>query len=143
LIGAAIAAYSWRASFAGSTEAEYEIPGGRARIVSRIEPMHRFLAEYERAILIVSPDGRKVETRLFPDTGGYKRTQLYRAADGTYYAKGFFDVAHLDPGSMNIALSEAVPTGSSYLGAFDVAGHGWRFLPANESREQSLLAKGG
>ena len=114
------------------------------RIVNRIEPKHRFLAEYERAILIVSSDGRKVEARLFPDTGGYRRTQLYRAADGTYYAKGFFDVAHLDPGSMSIAPSEAVPAGSSYVGAFDIVEHeGWRFRPSNESREQSLLAKRG
>lgn len=126
-------------------EIEYTVPGDSTRLVARFTPMHAYLAEYERSLLVVGPNGTRSEVKLFPDTGGYRRAQLYQAGDGTLYFKGYFDVARVDPKTRAVDVgSSAVPSGTRYLGAFDyVRDVGWKFLQPAESQEQPLEATGG
>jgi len=125
-------------------EATFALPDTSDRIVARISPSHPYLAEYERSIELIGRNGQSVRARLFPDTGGYRRTQIYRGSDGSYYAKGFFDVARLDPTATSITMTESVPVDSTYLGAFDAdASKTWRFLTPEESYEEPLIPQGG
>ena len=126
-------------------EIEYSLPTDSTRLVARFTPMHPYLAEYERSLVVVRSDGTRTEVKLFPDTGGYRRAQLYQAEDGSMYFKGYFDVARIDSSTREVSVvSSAIPAGTRYLGAFDyVRDIGWKFLPPAESPEQTLEAIGG
>ena len=126
-------------------EIEYTLPADSTRLIAGFTPMHAYLTEYERSLAVVRPDGTRTEAKLFPDTGGYRRGQLYQAEDGILYLKGYFDVARVNSktGELKV-ISSPVPEGASYLGAFDyVRDIGWRFLLPSESAEQPLEATGG
>lgn len=116
-----------------------EFPG-RAQVKLRFTPAHLYLAEYERSVVFTNREGRSLSAELFPDTGGYARSQLYEGRDGKLYLAGHFDVAVLDPSAASISVgSHDVPAGSKYLGAIDfVSKFGLRFLSPAESPEQRL-----
>jgi hypothetical protein len=126
-------------------DATYRDPTSGVQIVLRLVPSHPYLAEYDRTVLLRSNSGRKVQVDLFPDTGGYSRTQLYRVSNTRYWLKGSFDSAMIDVSTQSIEVRETLadPSGT-YLGAFarDTK-EGWRFLPASVSPEASLEPKGG
>jgi len=126
--------------FRSEIKAEYQLPTSGASLVVGITPRHLYLAEYDRRISVVSDRGKRVRVDLFPDTGGYVRTQLYQGSDTKYYAKGCFDLAILDVEAMTIdTTSMDLASGAVYLGAFDVVrGEGWQFLPADQSPEESM-----
>ncbi len=146
IAGAAmVALVAWSFLDPPTYEIEYTLPSGGARVIARFTPMHLYLAEYERAVVVVRSDGKRSEAKLFPDTGGYRRSQLYQAEDGSLYFKGYFDVARINENSASIeVVTSPVPTGTKYLGAFDyVRDVGWKFLIPAESPEQPLEATGG
>lgn len=107
-------------------------------------PSHPYLAEYDRSIVVVWANGGGSSAKLFPDTGGYARSQLYQRRDGSLFVKGFFDVAHVDPSKVSIMVNSLpVPQDASYIGAFDyVQDFGFRFLRPEESDEQPLVVGG-
>lgn len=122
--------------------------GWASEIIVQITPSHPYLAEYQRALVLRKsgiPDRR---INLFPDTGGYTRTQLYRLANGTFLVSGFFDAFIIDVGKHSIvACTGALAHGSVYLGAFDNVRDGnskeWKFIDARQSPEQELVAHAG
>ena len=128
-----------------TNEIEYTLHADSTRLVAGFTPMHTYLAEYERSLTVVRPDGTRTEVKLFPDTGGYRRGQLYQAEDEILYLKGYFDVARVNSKTGEVkVVSNLVPTGAKYLGAFDyIRDIGWRFLLPSESPEQPLEATGG
>ena len=126
-------------------EVEYTLSADATRLITGFTPMHAYLAEYERSLAVVRADGTRSEIKLFPDTGGYGRGQLYRAEDGALYLKAYFDVARVDPKTREVSVvSSVVPAGAQYLGAFDyIRNVGWKFLVPAESPELPLEATGG
>lgn len=85
---------------------------------------------------------------MFPDTGGYVRTQLYRMKDGTFLVSGFFDAFIVDPSRHRIVAYPELPEHPGvYLRAFDDRGpddsREWTFSDASQSPEQALVAQGG
>ena len=131
--------------FPPTYEATASLPGSNFQLVVQLEPMHPYLAEYRRSLVlrtIGTPD-RRVE--MFPDTGGYSRTQLYRLADGLFLVRGFFDTVRIDLTKRSFVVEpETHNVVGTYLGAFDDKGDGgWRFIGANQSPEQPLVAGGG
>ena len=143
-LAALIALVAWSFVDPPTYEIEYTLPADSIRLVAGFTPMHAYLAEYERSLAVVRADGTRTEVKLFPDTGGYRRGQLYQAEDGTLYLKGYFDVARVDPKTREVSVaSSAIPAGTRYLGAFDyVRNEGWRFFVPAESPEQPLEATG-
>jgi hypothetical protein len=102
--------------------------------------MHPYLAEYRRAVVLRKPGESDVRKDMFPDTGGYSRTQLYRLSDGRFVIRGFFDAFLIDPQEHSISAADAklVET-AKYLGAFDGLHDGaWRFIPGPEDRKERL-----
>ncbi|MBB3103511.1 hypothetical protein [Azomonas macrocytogenes] len=128
-------------------ETSWESPQTGAKITIQLTQTHPFLAEYERKLVFRTPDGVKIEQLLFPDPGGYVRTQLYRASDEVLYLKGYFDLARLSAVDKNVSRAgQKLPEDAVYLGAFDFdknASRQWRFLPSSESPEQPLVPQGG
>ncbi len=140
-----IAIVVWAFMSPPTYEVEYKVPASKALLIAQFQPTSPHLAEYERSIVIHGENGKRTEVKLFPDTGGYLRGQLYEDANGLLYLKGYFDLVQIDPKLGIISETKgALPKGMKYLGAFDSKrGIGFLFLPATESPEQSLVAQGG
>jgi hypothetical protein len=125
-------------------EAVAKLPNSPSKIVLQLEPMHPWLAEYKRFAVIRrlgEPDER---IEMFPDTGGYSRTQLYSLPDGIFLLNGFFDSVKIYPAKRKLISGPEGEISGTYLGAFDRTHDGnWQFIEAVKSPEQSLVAGGG
>ena len=128
--------------FPPTYEATAQLPGSTSHIIVQLEPMHPYLAEYRRALVLRKAGAPDQRIEMFPDTGGYARTQLYRLPDGRFLVRGFFDAVRIDPNKHSlIAEPETAPVLGTYLGAFDDKGdRQWRFIDAAQSPEQPLVA---
>jgi hypothetical protein len=131
--------------FPPTYEAETHLPGTNSSVAVQLEPMHLYLAEYRRKLVLRRPGMPDMYVDLFPDTGGYVRTQLYRLSDGRFLIRGFFDAVVVDSEKHTLTEQSGIPTNvGSYLGAFDeIPRDQWRFISAAKSPEQSLKAEGG
>ena len=108
--------------------------------------MHLFLAEYER-VLVLERDGREVARHpMFPDTGGYSRTNAYDLGRSRTLLLSAFDayVLDYDRGEIQTVERNGAKADGTYVGAFDTddGGH-WRFIAASERPEASVEPKGG
>lgn len=67
---------------------------------------------------------------MFPDTGGYSRTRLYRLKDGRFLIVGPFDSFVVDATAHQItAGAKSAAVDAAFLGVFDDTGDGrWRFI---------------
>ena len=131
--------------FPPTYEAATTLPDSSSQLVVQLEPMHPYLAEYRRSLLLRTSGKPDQRVEMFPDTGGYSRTQLYRLPDGIFVVRGFFDSVRIDVAKRSLALEPETHSGVGiYLGAFDDKGDGgWRFIGKNQSPEQPLVAGGG
>lgn len=126
-------------------EAVAKLPGTNSSVVVQLEPLHPYLAEYRRVLVLRKPGSPDRRVEMSPDTGGYARTQLYRLTDGRYLVRGFFDAVLIDSEKHTLSQEgESSKNQGSYLGAFDEAHQDqWQFITADKSAEQVLEAKGG
>jgi hypothetical protein len=131
--------------FPPTYEATATLPDSDTQVIVQLVPMHAFLGEYRRSLVLRKSGVADVRVEMFPDTGGYSRTQLYRRPDGTYVVRGFFDSAKIDlAGHRLITEPERREAVGMYIGAFDHSDdRQWQFLDANQSPEQPLVASGG
>jgi hypothetical protein len=107
---------------------------------------HLFLAEYDR-VLVLERDGREVARRaMFPDSGGYGRTNAYDLGQSKTLLLSAFDAYVLDYDRAEIRALDrnGAAARGTYIGAFDsdTDGH-WRFIGAAEKPEASVEPKGG
>jgi len=121
--------------FPPTYEASVQLPGTASRVAVQLQPMHLYLAEYKRALVLRKPGVPDVRQEMFPDTGGYSRTQLYQLPDGRFLIEGPFDSFILDARSNSIQPApKAAAFNATYLGVFDGTGDGnWRYLAGAES----------
>jgi hypothetical protein len=121
----------------------YPLPETNVEVAIELKPMHPWLSEYERTLVLTSPTKRE-EQKMFPDTGGYLRTNLYSLGGGRFLVKGFFDewLVQAQPLQMK-ELPQATQRGATYIGAFDEIDRRWRFIPADEQSEKPLVPGGG
>lgn len=126
------------------TEAAANLPGTTAQVAIQLRPTHPYLSEYNRTVVLRNQNHNEIAQDLFPDTGGYARSQLYLLGDGEFILRGYYDVAKISVAENRISTEEiSFPHDATYLGAFDHdASHNWRFLPAAERPEQTLVASG-
>ncbi len=100
-------------------------------------PIHRFLAEFSRTIVLLRPGLRPIEVGMLDDTGGYSRVNLYLLSDGTFRLRDAQE-SFLIPTVNALILFEdprAAPSGV-FQGSFDIdSDHVWRFIPAAERPE--------
>ncbi len=130
--------------FPSTYEATTRIPNSDSQLVLQLEPMHPYLAEYRRGLVLRTKGKPDQHIEMFPDSGGYSRTQLYKLPDGLYVVRGYFDAVTIDVSNRRFTTEQDEQSIGTYLGAFDTIGNsGWRFIDANESAEQSLIAGGG
>jgi len=131
--------------FPPTYEAATSLPSSDSKLVVQLEPMHPYLAEYRRSLVLRTNGKPDQRVEMFPDTGGYSRTQLYRLPDGHFLVRGFFDSVRIDVTKRSLIIEpDTHGVVGTYLGAFDDKGDGdWRFIGANQSPEQPLVAGGG
>jgi len=113
-------------------------------ITVRIAAIHPILSEYSRLLIVKTNNGHQTLHAMFPDTGGYLRTQLYSIGVGRYLLKGYFDAFQIDPDAKITRLERSdLPVGR-YIGAFDRSWDGrWSFINARDSVEEPLEPHGG
>lgn len=139
---AAFAAFGYY--FPPTYEATTKIANSDSQLVIELEPMHPYLAEYRR-VLVLRTDGKPDQRiEMFPDTGGYSRAQLYRLSNIRYVVRGYFDDITIDLSKRSFDSDQNSQNDGTYLGAFDRNADGdWRFMDASQSVEQALIAGGG
>jgi hypothetical protein len=136
-----VALVIWAYASPPAYEVEHVVMSSRTRIKMQFTPSHPYLAEYNRSVVVTWANGRESRAELFPDTGGYKRSQLYQDPNGTLFVKGYFDLALVDPAASSILIkSSPMPEAAKYIGAFDyVRNVGFQFLPPPASAEEPLV----
>jgi hypothetical protein len=123
--------------------AEYKIDDVLS-ISLKLYRSHPFLAEYDRELVLLKNGKEIIKQELFPDTGGYNSTNLYRCNGNKYLVKGYFDSWLVDVNGSSIIEEECKNGKKEFIGAFhDVESRLWRFFPANERKEEILGAQGG
>lgn len=131
--------------FPPTYEAATVLPGTSDQIIMQIEPMHPYLAEYRRTLVLrqAGKSDRRIE--MFPDSGGYLRAQVYRLPNGEFVVRGYFDAVKVNIVERTLVNKDISPSLSGvYVGAFDnKKNHEFRFIEASQSPEQPLLAQGG
>jgi hypothetical protein len=122
----------------------YSLPGTDVEVAIELRPTHPWLSEYERTLVLTSPTKRE-EKKMFPDTGGYLRTNLYSLGGGRFLVRGFFDewLVQTQPPQMTELSQTTQRRGGTYIGAFDEVDRTWRFIPAAEQDEKPLVPGGG
>ncbi|MBC3873378.1 hypothetical protein [Undibacterium flavidum] len=129
--------------FIPTYEAIARIPNSDSQLVLQLEPMHPYLAEYRRALVLRTKGEPDQHIEMLPDSGAYSRTQLYKLPDGRYVVRGYFDAVTIDVSKRSLTTEQDGQSIGTYLGAFDHIGNGgWRFIGANQSAELSLIAGG-
>jgi hypothetical protein len=136
---------AWGIMFPPTYEAAVDLPGTASRIGVQLQPMHPYLAEYRRWLVLHKAGMPDQRVELFADSGGYFRTQLYKLPDGRFRVDGFFDSVIADPVQHQISDAGRVREKGTYLGAFQNVKQGqwteWRFLSSAESPEETLDAE--
>src|SRR5258708_5713365 len=98
--------------------AGYAVPGTDVELVIELKPMHPFLAEYERTLIVLRSSERE-ERKMFPDTGGYLRTNVYSVEGGRLLVKGFFDEWLVQTDPLQIDKPSNRTRRGTFIGAFD------------------------
>ena len=145
IVGLFVVLVAFNYYFPPTYEAVTRLPGTSSEIVVQLEPMHPYLAEYRRSLVLRKVGASDQRAVMFPDTGGYSRTQLYRLADGRFLVRGYFDAVIIDPEKHTLVVA---PTGmrgqGTYIGAFDdTTDRRWQFIEEVRSPELPLEARGG
>ena len=105
---------------------------------------HAFLAEYNRFAVLVENGREIIRTKLFPDSGGYASSNLYRCGPNRYMLKGYFDTWILDLATKTITEGKCEVPKAEYIGIFEGGGsRPWKFYSASERKETVLEPKGG
>jgi hypothetical protein len=119
----------------------FPVPGTNASLQVVLKPTHPYLAEYERTLIVFNGQ-QSVRTRIFNDTGGYGKLNIYSTGPNSILVRGPFEevTVHLDSLTIEInSTPSRVPT--NYLATFTNSNSsGWHFIPANEQREQEIKA---
>jgi hypothetical protein len=143
----AVAASLAALSACGRSEerASFLVPDSKATIVIARDSAHAFLAEYDRRA-VVDVDGiSSGHQHLFPDTGGYSRTNIYRL-DARKALLRDADASYTVDLSTGRISKDAIrqKANSRFLGSFDTDdSHTWRFIPVRERGELPTEFRGG
>lgn len=130
-------------SCAGSKHfAEHKLPEGQTAIAMEIICTHAFLAEYDRFAILLE-DGKEIlRKKLYPDTGGYASTNLYRSSPHKYVLNGNFDTWVVDLDTKTITEGNPDFPKTEYIGIFaNAASESWQFYPSSKRKEKLLEGK--
>jgi hypothetical protein len=122
--------------------AEYIHNNGKVIIAVELVPIHAFLAEYDRFATLTINGKDAVKKKLFPDTGGYASTNLYRCTQTNYMLKGYFDSWVVDVVAKTVVEGNCQSSERGHLGVFEGGGsRPWKFYSSSERMEMKLEPK--
>ena len=114
--------------------------GSEVELRIELVPTHPILAEYERVAVLSGP-GKLARQPMFPDTGGYSTTNLYRCSAEQLMLSGYHDSWLVVPGKGIFYEGRCV--NESYLGVFEESGpDDWQFYSVGQRPERVLKAVG-
>lgn len=127
-----------------SQQASFVLNSSNIEIIFELKSKHIFLAEYKRYVIIQKNGKEIIRQELFPDTGGYGASNLYRCNENVFFLKGYHDQWVLDFNQNSITAGECIDENPEYVGVFD----GGRRTPLTfytplERKELKLEASGG
>jgi hypothetical protein len=124
--------------------ATFHLPESNTTVSVERTPTHAFLAEYQRRVIIETAGRPANRYELFPDSGGFSRTNLYqldvqkallRDADASYT---------IDLTTGMVSKDSERRKAGTFIGSFDVdESKTWRFIPARERTEFPTEFRGG
>ena len=125
-------------------QAIYILNKNGSSIAIELSPIHPFLAEYDRILILSLQGGKITKQKLFPDTGGYSSSNLYKCGPTIYLVKGYFDEWIVDLEAGTIIEGQCKEADLEYVGVFKGGGSNpWQFYLPSEYKETKLEAKGG
>lgn len=117
---------------------------GSISIAIELVSTHAFLAEYDQFAVLVENGREIIRRKLFPDSGGYASSNLYRCGPSRYMLKGYFDTWVLDLDARMITEGKCETPKPEYIGIFEGGGSKtWKFYSSSERKETKLEPKGG
>ncbi len=129
---------------ANSKPAEFKVPQSNVSLVIEREPTHAFLAEYNRTLVLFVDGKERTRIRMFPDTGGYSRTNIYKASNSIYILRDAADVYELDVANLTLKGRESREAKGIFVGCFDMDDlREWGFIAATEREEMPAEFRGG
>lgn len=134
----------WLFSSPENLSSPFPIPQTDIQIQIRLRATHPFLAEYSRTLLI-SRSNQHLEFKLFPDTGGYGRLNVYAIGSSHLRIVGPFETTTLRTDTLQPELQE-LPQNIQihYLATFTQTADGkWRFVSSSERPESPLQPPAG
>ena len=128
--------------------ADFAVPGSDLVLEVGLEHGHLYLAEYARTLTIKSGGEVIASEKLYFDTGGYARVNVYRLDPVRLLlsTEGDYDYVLEQPSktlSRTPVKNHERPTGAKYVGAFDWSAPGvWQFVRASDRDEIPIGAFG-
>ncbi len=124
--------------------AEFISKDNRITIAVELVSIHAFLAEYDRFAILVVNGKEVIRKKLFPDSGGYASSNLYRCSPTTYMLQGYFDTWIVDTNVKTITEGKCESSNLEYIGVYEGGGsRPWKFYSSSERQEMKLEPKGG
>ena len=124
--------------------ASYNLEDGEFVISIELIHMHPYLAEYERELVIHRNGKEENRKRLFPDTGGYMSTNLYKCNSKQFRVKGYFHSWIVDLDKSSIIEGNCSQNSQLFVGAFlSVGSKPWQFYTAAQRKEEPLEVRDG
>jgi len=144
LIAFGAAALALNACAEGRDVAAVHVPTSRATIAIKRVPRHPLFPEYDRTVTI-EVDGRQLTRQtLFPDSGGYSRTNLYRLDEQHALLRDADASYTIDLASGVVSKDDERHTAGMFIGSFDIDdAKEWRFIPSSERGELETEFHGG
>lgn len=116
-----------------SVAATFSVPRSSMALTIERKAAHPFLAEYDRALILLDDGIERQRIDLSTDTGGYSRTNVFRKNDNIYLLKDFYGIYEFDLRSQALRKSADRDSVGAFVGAFDADGEKvWRFIPASD-----------
>jgi len=142
LVAASIAALVACAS--SGERATFRVPESNTAVTVERTPMHAYLAESHRSVIIKIQGRPASRAELFPDTGGYSRANLYRLDARRVLLRDADSSYTIDVTSGTVSKDAERRIAGTFLGSFDVDGSKtWRFIPARDRPELPTEFIGG
>jgi hypothetical protein len=74
------------------SSASFSVPDMSVSVALERESIHPFLADYDRTLILLVNGREESRMKMFKDTGGYSRTNIFKVSESVYLLQDLNDV---------------------------------------------------